>query len=139
MWRIQNKNETSLTIILCFRVFISLLVWKCSIFWNVGCIFMFHGSDSKRTRKFSSSLIYLGVLTSQTTNRRLYPFLWYFPFFHQTFFEKKNKILLYYLFVFLYFCIQNFNISWKTQDLFSSISKKGERMWTIYARPSSFY
>lgn len=128
---------TSLNVILCFRVFVCLLVWKFSILLSVSSIFKFQDLTQKKQESFQAFLVYIWVLTSQTTNRRLCSFLQCFSFFHQISLgkKKKKKNLKYFFIIFpqVQFLI---NIGWKTQYLFSSIPKKVRRC--KYVGPSSF-
>lgn len=125
---------TSLNAILCFRVFVCLLVWKFSILLSVSSIFKFQDLTQKKQESLQAFLVYIWVLTSQTTNRRLCSFLQCFSFFHQISLEKKQN-LKYFFIIFpqVQFLI---NIGWKTQYLFSSIPKKVRRCKCV--GPSSF-
>lgn len=126
----------SLNVVLCFRVFVCLLVWKFSILLSVSSIFKFQDLTQKKQESFQAFLVYIWVLTSQTTNRRLCSFLQCFSFFHQISLGKKKKKNLKYFFIIFPQVQFLINIGWKTQYLFSSIPKKVRRC--TYVGPSSF-
>lgn len=126
---------TSLNVILCFRVFVYLGVWRISKLTSVTSIFKFQDLTQKKQGSFQAFLVYIWVLTSQTTNRRLCSFLQCFLSFTKFPWGKKKNNLKYFFIIFpqVQFLI---NIDWKTQYLFSSIPKKVRRC--KYVGPSSF-